>query len=156
MYLEEKMGKLFNINYKPEFDKLYQDSSPNTQFLFILTSSGTNPFIEIENLGKRLGFSIAQRNLYYISMGPGQEKLIEKSIQIASKYGHWLILQNLHLISNWSSTFDKLISFYSPKAHESMRIFISLEVNDSSKADIIPINLLESSIKITNEISNGK
>jgi dynein heavy chain len=150
------MGKSFNINYKPEFEKLYQDSSPNTPIIFILSSSGINPFIEIENYGKRLGFSVAQRNLHYVSMGQGQEKLIEKSIQIASKYGHWLILQNLHLIPDWLSSFDKLISFHSLKAHDNMRLFISLEVNESSKTQIMFINnILESSIKVTNETPNG-
>ena len=149
------MGKLFTIHYQSEFGKIYQDSSRITPIIFIVSSSGINPFIDVENYGKRLGFNIAHRNLHYISMGQGQEKLIEKLIHIASKYGHWVILQNIHLNPKWLPTLDKLITSYSMNAAENFRIFMSLEANENFNADFIPINLLESSIKITCETPDG-
>ncbi len=154
-YLEDKMGKFFTINRKQEFGKLYQESSKNVAIIFIL-SPGVNPFIDVENYGKRLGLSSAKKTLHYVSMGQGQEKLTEKVLKLASKHGHWVILQNIHLVPSWLPTLEKVLNLYSEKADENYRIFMSIEANENLNLDIIPNNILESSIKVMNENPEGK
>ena len=41
--------------------------------------------------------------------------------------GHWVILQNIHLVKTWLPSLEKKIEEYSEGAHPSYRIFLSAE-----------------------------
>lgn len=48
--------------------------------------------------GKKLKFSIANKNFHNVSLGQGQEIVAEQAMDFSAKEGHWVILQVIHFI----------------------------------------------------------
>ncbi|XP_031759446.1 dynein heavy chain 11, axonemal [Xenopus tropicalis] len=153
-FIEEKLGSKYVEEARPDFAKSYEETSPATPVFFIL-SPGVNPLKDVEALGKKLGFTIDSGKFHNISLGQGQEKVAEEAMEKAAQQGHWVILQNVHLVAKWLGTLEKLLAQYSTGSHEDYRIFISAEPAPSPEEHIIPQGILENSIKITNEPPTG-
>lgn len=43
--------------------------------------------------GKKLGFTFDNKNFHNVSLGQGQEAIAEQVLDLATKNGHWVILQ---------------------------------------------------------------
>ncbi|XP_033038308.1 dynein heavy chain 17, axonemal isoform X3 [Trachypithecus francoisi] len=153
-FVEEKMGSKFVEGRSVEFSKSYEESSPSTPIFFIL-SPGVDPLKDVEALGKKLGFTIDNGKLHNVSLGQGQEVVAEDALDVAAEKGHWVILQNIHLVARWLGTLDKKLERYSTGSHEDYRVFISAEPAPSPETHIIPQGILENAIKITNEPPTG-
>nr|XP_048307819.1 dynein axonemal heavy chain 17 [Myodes glareolus] len=153
-FVEEKMGSKFVEGRSVEFSKSYKESSPSTPIFFIL-SPGVDPLKDVEALGKKLGFTIDNGKLHNVSLGQGQEVVAENALDVAAEKGHWVILQNIHLVARWLSTLDKKVERYSSGSHEDYRVFISAEPAPTPESHIIPQGILENAIKITNEPPTG-
>ena len=48
--------------------------------------------------GKRLGYTTEKENFHSVSLGQGQEVVAEQALETAARKGHWVILQNVHLV----------------------------------------------------------
>ncbi|XP_008847899.1 dynein heavy chain 17, axonemal [Nannospalax galili] len=153
-FVEEKMGSKFVESRSVEFSRSYKESSPSTPIFFIL-SPGVDPLKDVEALGKKLGFTIDNGKLHNVSLGQGQEVVAENALDVAAEKGHWVILQNIHLVARWLSTLDKKVERYSIGSHHDYRLFISAEPAPSPESHIIPQGILENAIKITNEPPTG-
>ncbi|PNJ88261.1 DNAH17 isoform 1 [Pongo abelii] len=153
-FVEEKMGSKFVEGRSVEFSKSYEESSPSTPIFFIL-SPGVDPLKDVEALGKKLGFTIDNGKLHNVSLGQGQEVVAENALDVAAEKGHWVILQNIHLVARWLGTLDKKLERYSTGSHEDYRVFMSAEPAPSPETHIIPQGILENAIKITNEPPTG-
>ncbi|XP_059853521.1 dynein axonemal heavy chain 17 [Delphinus delphis] len=153
-FVEEKMGSKFTEGRSVEFSKSYKESSPSSPIFFIL-SPGADPLKDVEALGKKLGFTIDNGKLHNVSLGQGQEVVAENALDVAVEKGHWVILQNIHLVAQWLSTLDKKLERYSVGSHDDYRVFISAEPAPSPESHIIPQGILENAIKITNEPPTG-
>ncbi|XP_063306953.1 dynein axonemal heavy chain 11 [Pelobates fuscus] len=153
-FVEEKLGSKYVESTRPDLAKSYEETSPAAPVFFIL-SPGVNPLKDVESLGKKLGFTIDSGKFHNISLGQGQEKVAEEAMEKAAQEGHWVILQNVHLVAKWLVTLEKLMEQYSTGCHEDYRIFISAEPASSPEEHIIPQGILENSIKITNEPPTG-
>lgn len=95
-------------------------------------------FQDVEKLGKHLGFTLNGKNFHNISLGQGQEPLAEQSLDIAAANGHWIILQNIHLVKNWLPNLEKKMEQLSESPHPNYRLFISAEPNSDPHESIIP------------------
>lgn len=62
---------------------------------------------DVEKLGRSVGFSVDKKNFHIVSLGQGQEVVAEEAMTVASTNGHWVILQNIHLVAKWLSTLEK-------------------------------------------------
>ncbi|XP_066877773.1 dynein axonemal heavy chain 17 isoform X2 [Kogia breviceps] len=153
-FVAEKMGGKFVEGRSVEFSKSYEESSPSTPIFFIL-SPGADPLKDVEALGKKLGFTIDNGKLHNVSLGQGQEAVAETALDVAVESGHWVILQNIHLVARWLSTLDKKLERYGVGSHGDYRVFISAEPAPSPESHIIPQGILENAIKITNEPPTG-
>jgi len=102
-----------------------------------------------------LGFTGDNNNFHNISLGQGQEVVAEQAMKIAAAEGHWVVLQNIHLVARWLARLEKLIEEYSLSGHENFRLFVSAEPSGTPESHIIPQGILESAIKITNEPPTG-
>jgi len=72
-------------------------------------------------------------------------------LEIGHKEGHWVMLQNIHLMPRWLLELEKkLEGFAAEGSHSDFRLFLS-----SDPSSGIPIGLLEKSIKLTNEPPQG-
>ncbi|MGH0119442.1 UNVERIFIED_CONTAM: hypothetical protein FKN15_024185 [Acipenser sinensis] len=153
-FVEEKLGAKYVEGRSVEFSKSYEESSSSTPMFFIL-SPGVDPLKDVEALGKKLGFTFDNGKFHNVSLGQGQEVVAENAMDAAAKKGHWVILQNIHLVAKWLGTLDKKVELYSTGSHNDYRVYMSAEPAPTPDSHIIPQGLLENAIKITNEPPTG-
>uniref|UniRef100_W5MKY4 Dynein, axonemal, heavy polypeptide 9 like n=1 Tax=Lepisosteus oculatus TaxID=7918 RepID=W5MKY4_LEPOC len=153
-FVEEKLGTKYTEVRKTEFAKSFKESGPASPVFFIL-SPGVDPLKDVESLGKKMAFTIDLGKLHNVSLGQGQEAVAEVALKKASKEGHWVILQNIHLVAKWLGSLEKLLEKYSEGSHPDYRVFMSAEPAPTRQEHIIPQGILENSIKITNEPPTG-
>ncbi|KTG04987.1 hypothetical protein cypCar_00006303 [Cyprinus carpio] len=153
-FVEEKLGVQYTEGRKMEFARSFKESGPASPVVFIL-SPGVDPLKDVESLGKKLGFTIDLGKLHNVSLGQGQESVAELAMEKASKEGHWVILQNIHLVAKWLGSLEKLLEHCCVNSHQDYRVFMSAEPSATPQEHIIPQGILENSIKITNEPPTG-
>ncbi|KAG7187946.1 hypothetical protein KM043_013908 [Ampulex compressa] len=167
-FVEEKLGARFVEARIQPFSKSFEETSSCTPVFFIL-SPGVDPlkrgtknlicenvqFQDVENLGKSLGYTLDGQNFHNVSLGQGQEPVAEEAIDLSSLEGHWIILQNVHLVRSWLPSLEKRIEQVLQVAHVDFRLFISAEPSQDPQESLIPQGILESAIKITNELPTG-
>ncbi|NWV39884.1 DYH17 protein, partial [Grantiella picta] len=153
-FVEEKMGKKYVEGRSIDLSEVYKESSPTTPMFFIL-SPGVDPLKDVEALGMRLNFTIDNGKIHNVSLGQGQEVVAERAMEVAAAEGHWVILQNIHLVARWLDTLDKLVEQHSLESHTEYRLFMSAEPAPTPESHIIPQGLLDNSIKITSEPPTG-
>ena len=125
------------------------DSTTTTPIFFIL-SPGANPVKEVEKVGSVMGFDM-NKQFHNVALGQGQDVIAMNKLEIGHKDGHWIMLQNIHLMPTWLLELEKrLDEFALEGSHPSFRLFLSAEPSKT-----IPIGILERSIKLTNEPPQG-
>ncbi|XP_072536739.1 dynein axonemal heavy chain 11 [Salminus brasiliensis] len=153
-FVEESLGSRYVDAGKVEFEKSYEESSSSTPVFFIL-SPGVNPLTDVETLGLKLGFSTEQGNLHSVSLGQGQESVAEKALETAALKGHWVVLQNVHLVEHWLAHLGDLLEHLGRRADPQYRVFLTGQPAPSPDQHIIPRAILESAFKLTNEPPTG-
>ncbi|KAG8446024.1 hypothetical protein GDO86_013774 [Hymenochirus boettgeri] len=153
-FVEEKLGSKYVVGRSLDFATSFEESGPATPMFFIL-SPGVDPLKDVEKQGRKLGYTFDNQNFHNVSLGQGQEVVAEQVLDLAAREGHWVILQNIHLVAKWLSTLEKRLEQLSEGSHENFRVFISAEPAGSPDGHIIPQGILENSIKITNEPPTG-
>ena len=138
-----------SLSFLQVLDSAYRDSSPTTPIYFIL-SAGANPVKDVEALTRIHGFDTAKM-LHPISLGQGQDVIANAKLDHAHKEGHWVLLQNVHLMPRYLIELeDKLAAFAAEGSDPNFRLLLTSEASPD-----IPIGLLEKSIKITSEPPQG-
>ncbi|XP_030631579.1 dynein axonemal heavy chain 9 isoform X2 [Chanos chanos] len=153
-FVEEKLGSKYVMGRSVDFAVSFEESGAATPMFFIL-SPGVDPLKDVEKHGRKLGYTFDNRNFHNVSLGQGQEVVAEQALDLAAQEGHWVILQNIHLVAKWLSTLEKKLEQHGEGSHQNFRVFISAEPSSSPEGHIIPQGILENSIKITNEPPMG-
>lgn len=153
-FVAETMGEKYIGMRTIPFVDSYMESCASTPLFFIL-SPGVDPLQDVEKLGKSMNISAEYHNFHNISLGQGQERLAEAAIEVGIKNGHWVVLQNIHLVTKWLPHLEKFIEESMESAHTDFRLFVSAEAAPSPNFHAIPQGILEASIKITNESPTG-
>ncbi|KAI1896623.1 hypothetical protein AGOR_G00096680 [Albula goreensis] len=153
-FVEEKLGSKYVAGRSLDFATSFEESGAATPMFFIL-SPGVDPLKDVEKHGRKLGYTFDNGNFHNVSLGQGQEVVAEQALDLAAGEGHWVILQNIHLVAKWLSMLEKKLEQHSEGSHQDFRVFISAEPSGSPEGHIIPQGILENSIKITNEPPTG-
>ncbi|KAM9314768.1 dynein axonemal heavy chain 6 [Pholidichthys leucotaenia] len=143
------LGKQFVENPPVDLANLYNDMSPSTPLVFIL-STGSDPMGAFQRFASERG---CLDRVESISLGQGQGPIAEKMIHAAMKNGNWVFLQNCHLAVSWMLDLEELIkTFTEPDTsiHENFRLFLS-----SMPTKVFPVTVLQNSVKVTNEPPKG-
>merc|ERR1719163_18865 len=139
-----------SLSFYEVLSSSYEDSTNITPIYFIL-SPGADPVKEVEAMGRKMIQLQANVNYHNIAMGQGQDVVAMAKLDLGHKEGHWVMLQNIHLMPSWCIELEKRMdAFAAEGSHLTFRIFLSA---DSNKG--IPIGILERSIKLTNEPPQG-
>ncbi|KAH0806962.1 dynein heavy chain 10, axonemal-like [Histomonas meleagridis] len=158
-YIIENMGESYSkfpiINYQALFDQ----SSPQTPILFIL-SPGSDPANEVYKLADKLGFLGDENGVQgiqgrtnrvkSIALGQDQEEPAKNLIQTGANRGHWVILQNCHLLTSWLKELEKLIEKCTVRPNPDFRLWLT-----SDPTNKFPVGLLQRSHKIVIEPPSG-
>ena len=130
-------------------DASVHDSVPATPIYFIL-SPGSDVVGDLDRLASKYGF-VKGVSYHNVSMGQGQDVVAMDKLEMGHKQGHWVILNNIHLMPRWCVELEKkLDSFQVDGSHPKFRVFLTSEPSSS-----IPIGILNRSIKLTNEPPTG-
>jgi dynein heavy chain len=125
------------------------DSTTTTPIYFIL-SPGANPVKDVEELCRKYGINPITQ-LHQVALGQGQDVVAMNKLEIGHREGHWVMLQNIHLMPSFLVELEKkLDAFAAEGSNPSFRLFLS-----SDPSNNIPIGLLERAIKLTNEPPEG-
>jgi len=90
-------------------------------------------------------------NRFICSMGQGQDVIAMSYLETANTNGHWVILNNVHLMPKWLTELEKKLDTYAAEeSHEKFRLFLT-----SDPSNTIPIGILNRCIKLTNEPPSG-
>lgn len=68
----------------------------------------------------------------------GQEPVAEDAMDQAAEFGHWVIVQNIHLIHAWLPILEKKLEINCENSHENYRLFMSAEPPADKTVHIIP------------------
>lgn len=127
----------------------FEDSTTTTPIFFIL-SPGANPVANVEELCRKQGMD-PQKMLKTVALGQGQDVTAMNYLDGAHKEGHWVMLQNIHLMPGFLIDLEKkLDAFAAEGSNPAFRLYLSADPSNN-----IPIGLLERSIKLTNEPPQG-
>ena len=154
LFVEENLGEKYIANRTVPFPESFKESGPSTPMFFVL-SPGGDPVKDVELLGESMGYTKANDNFHNISLGQGQEVVAEEAMEISAENGHWVVLQNIHLVKRWLPKLEKKIEELAEGSHENYRLFLSADPAPNPANHIIPQTILEVSIKITNEPPSG-
>jgi len=118
--------------------------------IFFILSPGVDVVAEVDKLAIR--YELERGTSYHnVSMGQGQDIVAMDKLEQAHRNGHWVILNNIHLMPRWCVDLEKRLDEYALEgSHQKFRVFLTA---DPSKG--IPIGLLNRSIKLTNEPPAG-
>ena len=125
------------------------DAGPSTPLLFVL-SPGADVVADVDKLAARLGY--AKGVTYHnVSMGQGQDLVASERLEAGHKQGHWVLLNNIHLMPRWLAELEKrLDAFAAEGSHARFRVLLT---SDASPA--VPVGLLARAVKLTNEPPQG-
>lgn len=137
-------------SFRQVLQNSFEDSTSTTPIFFIL-SPGADPVKEVEAMGKQLvGLKYGQ-NYWNVAMGQGQDVIAMAKLDIGHREGHWVMLQNIHLMPKWCVELEKKLDVFAVEnSHPEFRVFLSADPSNG-----IPIGILERSIKLTNEPPQG-
>lgn len=107
-FVEEELGSKYVEARMMNFEQTFVETSNVTHTFFTL-SAGVNPLKDVEQLGMKMKFGLNFGNFHIVSLGQGQEIVAEQAIDMASVKGHWVMLQNIHLVAKWLPTLEKKI-----------------------------------------------
>ena len=90
--------------------------------MFVFLSPGVDVAAAVELLGQKLGFTTEKGTYTSVSLGQGQEPIAEQRLEHAHKHGGWVLLQNIHLTIDWTTTvLDARVDKLSEGAHPDFR-----------------------------------
>ncbi|XP_067868157.1 dynein axonemal heavy chain 5 isoform X2 [Heterodontus francisci] len=142
-YIAESLGPKYAEGVILDMEAMWAESDNRTPLVCFL-SMGSDPTESIERLAKTKNVPCRA-----ISMGQGQEVHARRLLTQSMQDGGWLLLQNCHLGLNFM---DELLDTVTTteSMHDGCRTWITTEIHPK-----FPINLLQSSIKFTNEPPQG-
>lgn len=89
-----------------DFKKIYKQSNEKTPIVFIL-SPGADPQASVQELIEEVGVGMGK--FRFIALGEGQGEPAKQLIESGSIRGHWVMLQNCHLLASWLKKLDQII-----------------------------------------------
>ncbi|XP_021242638.1 dynein heavy chain 5, axonemal-like isoform X6 [Numida meleagris] len=142
-YIAESLGMKYAEGFILEMEAMWSESDCRTPLTCFL-SVGSDPTENIERLAKSKNIPC-----HAISMGQGQEVHARRLLNKCMQDGGWLLLQNCHLgLVFLNELMDTITTTES--ISEGFRTWITTEAHPE-----FPINLLQASIKFTNEPPQG-
>lgn len=119
-FVKVNMGEQQVVQEPFDIQLMFTDSTNQTPIFFVLFP-GVDPTPAVEKLGAEQGKSILEKTFVNIPMGQGQEKVAENALDLAAKEGHWIMLQNIHLMENWSKVLEVRLEKAMLTAHDEFR-----------------------------------
>ena len=146
-FVREHMGEPFVTPPVLNYTRIYQQSSPTSPMVFIL-SPGADPQSDIQALAIEKDFPPPSK-FRFLALGQGQEHKAEELLHLGATRGYWILLQNCHLLLSWLKTLEKiLVGMTDPNPN--FRLWLTTEPTDK-----FPLGILQRSLKVVTEPPDG-
>mmetsp|Transcript_25191 Transcript_25191/g.84661 ORF Transcript_25191/g.84661 Transcript_25191/m.84661 type:complete len:4540 (+) Transcript_25191:178-13797(+) len=145
LYVVESIGEKYVQPPVLDYARILAQSSERAPMVFIL-SPGADPQADIQLLCDERGFSSKFR---FISLGQGQGPKAEELIEQGTAKGHWVLLQNCHLLVSWLKKLEKRLELMKAP-HKDFRLWLTTEPTDR-----FPLGILQRSLKVVTEPPDG-
>lgn len=142
----ETMGDKYVQPPVLDYARIFAQSSPGMPMVFVL-SPGADPQSDIQTLGEQRGF--VGTKFKFISLGQGQGPLAEQMMEQGYQKGHWVLLQNCHLLASWLKKLEKSLQLMKVP-HKDFRLWLTTEPTDK-----FPLGILQRSLKVVTEPPDG-
>lgn len=141
-YMGEKYVQPPVINFK----KIFEDSDSVTPMIFIL-SPGADPASDILKLSKEL--DISKSHFKSVSLGQGQGPVAKQYLETGCARGHWVLLQNCHLLLSWMPYLEGFIEQLD-NPNKNFRMWLTTDPSEQ-----FSMGILQRSLKIVTEPPDG-
>jgi dynein heavy chain len=128
-----------------DYARIYNQSSPLTPMVFIL-SPGADPQSDIQKFCDEMGM---MSKFKFVALGQGQGPIAEQLLDVGQKRGHWVLLQNCHLLASWLKTLEKILTNMK-NPHKDFRLWLTTDPTDK-----FPLGILQRSLKVVTEPPDG-
>ena len=125
----------------------YKDSTPLVPVIFVL-SPGADPATDIFKLANKLG--MGGNKMKYMALGQGQGPVAQSMLEMGAQRGHWVLLQNCHLLPSLAQDAREDPRAAQETPHEDFRLWMTTDPTPA-----FPIGILQRSIKVVTEPPNG-
>jgi dynein heavy chain len=142
----DKMGAFYVQSPPIIYEKIYKGSTERTPIVFVL-SPGADPQSEVQRLVDDMG--IGSSKFSFLALGQGMESKAKEMIERGSIRGHWVMLQNCHLLVKWLKTMEAIIENLQ-KPDKAFRLWLTTEPTDD-----FPLGILQKSLKVVTEPPDG-
>jgi hypothetical protein len=85
-------------------------------------------------LDKVISYSLLEFNSFHFFLG--QDVVAERALDNGSRDGHWVVLQNIHLVARWLPQLEKKLEQTAEVASEDFRVFLSAEPAPDPEAHV--------------------
>jgi dynein heavy chain len=145
-FIMDKMSPIYVSSPPIMYDKIYKQSTERTPIVFIL-SPGADPQAEVQRLADELGYG--QSKFIFAALGQGMESHAKAMIERGAIRGHWIMLNNCHLLVKWLKTMEAIIENLQ-KPDKNFRLWLTTEPTDE-----FPLGILQKSLKVVTEPPDG-
>jgi dynein heavy chain len=128
------------------YDRIFAQSSEKSPICFIL-SPGADPMSSVQKLGEQLGF--VGTKFKFVSLGQGMGPHAAALMETGYQRGHWVLLQNCHLLTSWLKSLEKILEGMT-KPHKDFRLWLT-----TLPLDVFPLGILQKSLKVVTEPPEG-
>lgn len=146
LYVIEVMGEEFVTPPVVNLQQVLEQTMPEVPVVFML-SPGSDPTGDLMKLAEK--HRMLAEKFKYISLGQGQEFAAMRLFENALRDGHWLMLQNGHLLISFMKRIEKMLEKLE-LPHKDFRLWITTDPTPT-----FPIGILQKSLKVVTEPPNG-
>lgn len=133
------------------YENIYKQSTEQTPIVFIL-SPGADPQAEVERLIDNLSMAnpnAQTKQLKFLALGQGMEDKAKRMVETGAIRGHWVMLQNCHLLVRWLKELEITIE-QNKKPDKNFRLWLTTDPTPD-----FPLGILQRSIKVVTEPPDG-
>ena len=145
LFVIELLGEKFVQPPVLDYTRIFSQSSPSAPMVFIL-SPGADPQSDIQKFADDMNMNLKFK---FVALGQGQGPFAEQLLEAGYKRGHWVLLQNCHLLASWLKTLERILSEMKDP-HKDFRLWLTTEPTEK-----FPIGILQRSLKIVTEPPDG-
>jgi dynein heavy chain len=106
LFVIEMLGEKFVQPPVLDYARIFAQSSPTAPMVFIL-SPGADPQSDIQKFAEEMNMT---SKFKFVALGQGQGPFAEQLLEAGYKRGHWVLLQNCHLLASWLKTLERILS----------------------------------------------
>jgi dynein heavy chain len=145
LFVIEIMGEKYVQPPVLDYSRIFAQSSPSSPMVFIL-SPGADPQSDIQKFCDEMNMS---QRFKFVALGQGQGPIAEQLLEVGYKRGHWVLLQNCHLLASWLKTLEKILNEMKDP-HKEFRLWLTTEPTEK-----FPLGILQRSFKVVTEPPDG-